>query len=96
MSAGLERALVALALVTALLLASAIRLSRARSLSARVQLLGGLSLLVVVFTHVAEALRLFPTMGWGEPHSVGHYIDLASAVTGIALLSAAFLLWLAR
>jgi hypothetical protein len=96
MSAGLERALVALALVTALLLVSAIRLSRTRSLSARVQLLGALSMLVVVFTHIAEALRLFPTMGWGEPHSVGHYIDLASAVTGIALLSAAFLLRLAR
>jgi hypothetical protein len=37
-------------------------------------------LLVVVLTHVAEALHLFPAMGWGEPDSAGHYVDLASAV----------------
>ena len=44
------------------------------------QLFGAVCLLVVVLAHVAEALRLFPAMRWGEPDSVGHYLDLSSAV----------------
>jgi hypothetical protein len=31
--------------------------------------------LVVVLTHVAEKLDLFPVMGWGLPDSPGHYLD---------------------
>jgi hypothetical protein len=40
----------------------------------------------VVLTHVAEALHLFPAMRWGEPDSIGHYLDLSSAVLGVTLL----------
>jgi len=39
--------------------------------------------MVVVLTHVAEALQLFPWMDWGSEHSVGHYLDLGSAVLGL-------------
>lgn len=48
---------------------------------------GGIScLIVVVFTHVAEAMRWFPGMGWGLPNSPGHYVDLLSAIAGATLL----------
>jgi uncharacterized membrane protein len=55
------------------------------------QLLGAGFLIVVVFTHIAEAFRLFPWMGWGLPNSVGHYIDLISAAVGLILLPAGYL-----
>ena len=29
--------------------------------------------MIVVLTHVAEALHLFPSMRWGDEQSVGHY-----------------------
>ena len=32
-------------------------------------------LAVVVLTHIAEKLNLFPVMGWGLPDSPGHYLD---------------------
>ena len=55
------------------------------------QILGCACLLVMVLTHVAERLHLLPGMGWGLPNSPGHYIDLLSAVSGVALLLAAFI-----
>jgi len=55
------------------------------------QLIGASCLLVVLLTHVAEALKLFPGMGWGLPTSPGHYLDLVSAVLGCALLPLGFL-----
>jgi hypothetical protein len=45
-------------------------------------------LAVVVLTHIAEKLSLFPAMGWGLPDSPGHYLDLTSAVLGTVLLIA--------
>jgi hypothetical protein len=50
-------------------------------------LLGSAGLIVVVLTHVAEALHIFPSMGWGLPDSAGHYLDLVSAFLGCALLA---------
>jgi hypothetical protein len=42
------------------------------------QLIGSACLIVVMLTHVAEAFHVFPAMGWGQPVSAGHYVDLAS------------------
>jgi hypothetical protein len=42
---------------------------------------------LVVLTHVAEKLYILRGMGWGLPHSPGHYLDLFSAVAGVALLA---------
>jgi hypothetical protein len=39
---------------------------------------------VVVLTHVAEVLHVLPGMGWGLPHSPGHYLDLFSAIAAVA------------
>jgi hypothetical protein len=43
-------------------------------------------LIVVVLTHIAEMFDLFPSMGWGLPNSVGHYLDFVSAVLALTLL----------
>jgi len=55
-------------------------------------LAGFVFLVVVVLTHVAEKLDLFPGMGWGLPDSPGHYLDLTSAVLGCALLIAGIMM----
>jgi hypothetical protein len=49
------------------------------------QLFGAGCLLVVVATHIFEALHLLPWMRWGDEHSVGHYLDLGSALLGLTL-----------
>ena len=56
-------------------------------------LLALVCLAIVVFTHVAEWLHLFPGMGWGLPDSPGHYLDLVSAILGFALLIAG-MIWI--
>lgn len=60
-----------------------------RTLWSALQLLGATFLVIVVLTHICEALRLFPWMDWGAQHSPGHYLDLSSAVLGLTLLLAA-------
>jgi len=79
--------------VAVLLAVSVGRLSQSRSRSAWFQLLGALCLTGVVFAHVAEAEGWFPAMGFGEAHSLGHYVDLLSAWLGAGLLMAAFVQW---
>src|SRR5438128_5705823 len=91
MTATLGRTLVIALPVIALLGLSLAQFIRARSTSTTLQLLGAVCLVIVILAHVAEAGALFPAMGWGEPHSVGHYLDLTSAVLGVALLLAALL-----
>jgi hypothetical protein len=51
------------------------------------QMLGAACVMLVVLTHVGEALQWLPWMGWGEEHSVDHYLDLTSAVLGVVLLA---------
>ena len=53
-------------------------------------------LVIVVFTHVAERLHVFPGMGWGLPDSPGHYLDLVSAVLGSLLLIAGIMIGFSR
>jgi len=50
------------------------------------QFIGSMFLLVVIFAHTAEALALFPSLGWRQPATLGHYIDLASAIASAILL----------
>ena len=71
--------------------ASAIVFAKERTLGALLQLFGAGCLIVVVLTHVAEAFHLFPGMGWGLSNSVGHYVDLISAVAGVMLLLVGYL-----
>jgi len=39
-----------------------------------------------------EGLRVFPRMGWGSQHSVGHYLDLLSAILAVTLFSLGYLI----
>jgi hypothetical protein len=55
------------------------------------QIIGAGFLVVVVLTHVAETLHIFPWMGWGLPNSPGHYVDLSSAIAGPLLFSVGYL-----
>ena len=48
--------------------------------------------MVVILTHVSEALDVFPWMHWGLEHSLGHYLDFWSAVLGLTLFPMGFLL----
>ena len=48
------------------LCASAIALAREKTLLACLQLIGSAFLAVMVFTHFAGTLHLFPQMGWGS------------------------------
>jgi hypothetical protein len=65
---------------------------RGKTIPSFLQLLGATCLVVVVLTHVSEAVNLFPWMHWGLQHSVGHYLDFCSAVLGLALFPIGFLL----
>lgn len=93
MNSTLVRALVTLVPVLVLLSGAAVLYARTRAASALVQALGAACLLVVVLAHVCEALNLLPSMGWGAKGSIGHYIDLASAVLGAALFSGGYLIY---
>jgi hypothetical protein len=76
-------------LVAAAFVASAIAVARERTWL--LQLLGACLLALVVLAHVAEAFGLFPSMGWGRRDTMGHYIDLVSALGGSILLPTGYI-----
>lgn len=86
------RALVALIPAAVLLSGSLVRVSRARTFGSYLQLVGSGCFVVVVLTHLFEALDWFPSMGWGLERSAGHYVDLASGTLGVALFPLGYLL----
>ena len=92
MNVTLLKALIALVPAGTLFLGSAILFFEGKTLGSSLQLLGAGCLVIVVLTHVAEALNLFPWMHWGLKHSVGHYIDLWCAVFSFILFPFRYLL----
>ena|ERR687885_434228 len=91
MTIPLLKALGALVLVGLLCFWSAVLFFRGKTLCAFLQLLGAACLVVVVLTHIFEALHLFPWMQWGSPQSAGHYLDFLSAVLGFTLFPLGYL-----
>ncbi len=89
--AALIRALVALAPACMLFSGSVVLFFKGKTVCSFLQLLGAGCLMVVVLTHVTEALHLLPSMHWGVEHSAGHYVDLWSAVLGLTLFPAGYL-----
>ena len=90
----LVRALIVLVPVLALLAWSVTGFVRTR---ARVLLLpvgGACCLLIVVAAHVFEARHVFGVMGWGEPYSAGHYLDLTAAILGLTLIPVGYIMHL--
>jgi len=92
MNATLLKAVIALVPAGMLFTGSVIFFRKGKSPPSVLQLLGAGFLLVVPLTHVSEALRLFPWMQWGLEHSVGHYVDLSSAIAGLMLFPLGYLL----
>jgi hypothetical protein len=92
MIATLLKSLLALVPTLALFAVSALLVRRERTTGSLLQLAGAGCLLIVVLTHVFEALEFLPWMHWGRQHSVGHYLDLLSAVLGLTLLPAGYVL----
>ena len=92
MNATLAKALVALVPAGILFIGSVFLLAREKNLGCFLQLLGAACLVIVVLAHLCEALHLFPRMQWGLEHSVGHYLDLGSAVLGLTLFPVGYLL----
>jgi len=91
MNATLVKALVALVPACILFCGSVLLFFRGKTVGSSLQLLGAGCLVVVVLTHLCEALHLFPWMHWGREHSVGHYLDFWSAVLGITLFPLGYL-----
>jgi hypothetical protein len=88
----LSKALVALVPAGILFVGSVLLFLRERSLGSFLQPIGTGCLVVVVLTHLCEAIHLFPWMQWGSERSVGHYLDLWSAVLGLTLFPIGYLL----
>jgi hypothetical protein len=86
------KALVALVPACMLFSGSVIWFRRGKTVFSFLQLLGAGCLVLVVLTHVSEALHLLPWMHWGLEHSVGHYLDFWSAVLGLTLFPIGYLL----
>jgi hypothetical protein len=87
----LLKALVALAPACVLLAGAAVTFPSRKTLWSFLQVVGAGGLAVVALTHVAEALQLFPWMGWGDEHSAGQYIDLGGAALGLILFPIGYL-----
>lgn len=85
MYATLIKALIALIAVCLLFYWSKKTLSKKKNLSSRLLVIGSAFLIIVPIVHIFEVTRLFAFMGWGNPHSFGHYLDLTSAVLGLTL-----------
>jgi hypothetical protein len=92
LSLELLKALAALLPVGMLCAGSAITWMKERTFPSALQLVGAGCLVMVILAHVCEALGLLPWMGWGNPHSPGHYLDLASAFVGLTLLPLGYVL----
>ena len=91
MNLTLLKALIALTPVGLLFSGGVVWFRRGRTVWSLLQMLGAGCLVLVVFTHIAEALRILPWMHWGQEHSAGHYVDLANAILGGTLFPAGYL-----
>src|SRR5260370_22230518 len=93
MNSTLQIALLALLPVCMLFAGSAVLFFSAKTVASFLQLLGAGCLVIVVLTHLSEAIHLFPWMYWGRPHSIGHYLDFWSAVLGLTLFPLGYLFY---
>ena len=86
MNFALSKILILFVAAAVLLIRTASAVLHQPTASRVLQLCGSVALMIVVLTHIAEALNLFTFMGWGQPNSMGHYLDLWSLALGIVFL----------
>ena len=91
MTAAVLKGLLALAGASIFLAVSAALFVTRRDLGAALLATGIGWFGVMALTHVFESFSILPAFGWGQPHSVGHFIDLAAALLGIAFVTLGFL-----
>ena len=92
MNATLSIALVASLPTGMLFCGSVVLFIREKTVWSFLQTIGAGCLVLVVLTHVSEALHFFPWMQWGLEQSAGHYLDFWSAVLGATLFPIGYLL----
>ena len=92
MNVTLLKALLALVPTGLLFSGSVVLISRERTVWSFLQLVGAACLVIVALTHLSEALDMFPWMHWGREDSLGHYLDLSSAVLGVTLFPTGYFL----
>src|SRR5438128_12501181 len=85
MNTTLSKALVALVPAGILFVGSVLLFLRERTRGSFLQPLGAGCLVVLILTHVFQALHLLPWMQWGSTHTAGHYLDLGTPVLGLTL-----------
>jgi hypothetical protein len=91
-SATFAKAFIVLIPACMLLWGSAVQYFRwKKTATTLLQLVGAGCLVVVVVTHIFEALHVMPWIGWGTEQGVGHYLDLGSAVLALVLFPAGYL-----
>ena len=91
MNVTLLKALVALAPMLMLFSGAVLLYVRTKTTSSLMQVIGAGCLMVIVLTHVCEALNLFPSMRWGAEDSIGHYLDFSSVILGLSLFPVGYL-----
>ena len=92
MSAPVLKGLLALAGASVFLGVSAALLLTRRDTGSTLQALGLACFGVMALTHVFEAFSILSAFGWGQPHSVGHFVDLVAALLGVTFVTSGFLL----
>ncbi len=92
MSAAVLKGLLALVAACVFLGVSLALFLTRRAVASTLQALGLLCFGVMALTHAFEVFGIFPTLGWGQPRSAGHYIDLIAALSGVVLTVAGFAL----
>jgi hypothetical protein len=84
---------IALVPVSLLLFGSVVLSRTTQSMWVSLQLIGSTFLVIVVLTHICEALNIFHWMHWGLEDSIGHYLDLGSALLGLTLFPIGYCLY---
>lgn len=92
MTNTLVKALIVLVPAEAVLAWSVASWSGRPTRGATVQLLGAAGVTLVAVAHICEAVGFLPWFGWGAERSVGHYLDLTSALVGVTCLPVGYLL----
>ena len=82
MNASVLKGVITLGVAVVLVCVWVLIYRRRRTLGTLLQLIGIPFLLIVALSHVCDAFGLVPSMGWGQPGSPGHYVDLMAAVVG--------------
>lgn len=88
--------ILALAATLAAFAGAAVLYRKRRTIDSLLLLLGVACFVMMALTHVFESFAIFPALGWGQPRSIGHYIDLGAVVLGVTFVFASLLLIYAR